>query len=621
MQQWIADYVKGCATCQQNKILTHQTKTPLYCITTKEGTLPFQQIAMDLITGLPQHHGHNAILTIVDHGCSCAAIFLPCSDTITGPGIAQLYLDYVYRWFGLPTKMISDRDPRFTSHFGKALSEKLSIEQNLSMAFHPQTDGLSERKNQWIEQYLRLVTSSDPKGWTHWLALATMVHNNRINTTTGLSPNQILFGYNPTLNSDRVLQTHNALVESRIQTMTKNRADAIQALNKVTNQKGPPPAQFHLQEKVWLDASHLKLPHQKAKLTPKRLGPFKITQEISPVAYQLELPPNWRIHDVFHASLLTPYHETAVHGPNFARPPPDLIDREEEYEVEQIVAHRQHGRSKQLQYLIKWKGYPESDNTWEPADQVHAPEIIKHYQSAKRHQSSAAQHQSAIKMIHQSASSQTCIKTLQAKPQLSIKCPMIFPTFLSNTFPRTSLSKNSLPSNVPSTTSTPLNPALTASSTSDTNSGPTTYQYITGIVNYPTAPFITATSPCQISLAMTPQNPPTPPATEDPLPPLSSIHLLKSSPRCSQAPSSHVPGYLDSLLPLPMLQYPQDPPQPPTTSSPSDRCLPSQSMPPLPATTSLPTCTAQSSMGSLSPPKLAPIATAKTSPPRKQTTK
>jgi len=96
MRQWIADYIKGCAICQQNKILTHHTKTPLYRITTKEGTLPFQQITMDLITGLPQHHGYNAILTIVDHRCSRAAIFLPCSDTMTGPGIAQLYLDYIY---------------------------------------------------------------------------------------------------------------------------------------------------------------------------------------------------------------------------------------------------------------------------------------------------------------------------------------------------------------------------------------------------------------------------------------------------------------------------------------------------------------------------------------------
>jgi len=88
MHQWIMNYVKGCANCQQNKILTHQKKTPLYQINTKEGTPPFQQIAMDLIMGLPQQEGHNAILTIIDHGCLQAAIFLPCSDTITGPGIA-----------------------------------------------------------------------------------------------------------------------------------------------------------------------------------------------------------------------------------------------------------------------------------------------------------------------------------------------------------------------------------------------------------------------------------------------------------------------------------------------------------------------------------------------------
>jgi len=107
-RQWIAEYIKGCAICQQNKILTHREKTPLYHIGTKSNARPFEHIAMDLITGLPPRNGKNAILTIVNHGCSRAAIFLPCSDTITGPGIAQLYLDNVYRWFGLPTKMISD---------------------------------------------------------------------------------------------------------------------------------------------------------------------------------------------------------------------------------------------------------------------------------------------------------------------------------------------------------------------------------------------------------------------------------------------------------------------------------------------------------------------------------
>ena len=109
---------------------------------------------MDLITGLPARRGFNAILTIVDHGCSRATVFLLCNTTISGPGIAQLYLDNIYRWFCLPTKVISDRDPHFMSHFGKALMKKLGIQQNLSTAFHPQTDRLSEWKNQWVKQYL-----------------------------------------------------------------------------------------------------------------------------------------------------------------------------------------------------------------------------------------------------------------------------------------------------------------------------------------------------------------------------------------------------------------------------------------------------------------------------------
>jgi len=100
------------------KIRTYQIKVPLYKIPVPFDAKPFEQVAMDLITGLPQIGKYNAILMIVDHGCSHAAIFLPVSDTITGAGIAALYMDYIYRWFGLPTKVISDQDPRFTSHFG-----------------------------------------------------------------------------------------------------------------------------------------------------------------------------------------------------------------------------------------------------------------------------------------------------------------------------------------------------------------------------------------------------------------------------------------------------------------------------------------------------------------------
>src|SRR6266481_3394998 len=242
----------------------------------------------------------------------------------------------------------------------------------------------------------------DPKGWVDWIALATAVHNNRVNITTGLSPNQILLGYNPILNTGESPRTTNDLVEMRSEAMNQNCRNAIWALNKSTNQNGLPPSQYKSGQQVWLDVTHLKLPHQKAKLTPKRLGPFKIIKEISPVAYRLALPANWRIHDIFHASLLNPYHETKAHGPNFTRPPPDLIEGEEEYEVEQIVAHRTFGRSQRLQYLIKWKGYPESDNLWEPANQVHAPDLVKRHHSAAKNQSairSAAADQSAQQII------------------------------------------------------------------------------------------------------------------------------------------------------------------------------------------------------------------------------
>ena len=377
MKQWISDHIKGCAICQQTKVQTHRHPVLMYCIPTTPGTLPFRTVAMDLITRLPNRQGFNAILTIVDHGCSRAAIFLPCTTNISGLGIAQLYLDYVYRWFGLPTKIISDRDPCFTSHFGRAVTKKLGIEQNLSTAFHPQTDGLSERKNQWIEQYLCTIVASHPEDWSYWIAVASAVHNNRINSTIGLSPNEILLGYSPCLAPSEVIITDNKAAEKRVKQMMQARDQATKIINQKAGEAPSP--QFTVGDQVWLEGSHLKLPHQSTKLAPKRYGPFMITKQINPVTYQLILPATWQIHPMFHASLLSPYVETDAHGPNYSRPPPDLIGGEEFYEVEQICDHRHHGRSRTLQYLIKWKGSPESDNTWEPADQVLAPDLLREY--------------------------------------------------------------------------------------------------------------------------------------------------------------------------------------------------------------------------------------------------
>jgi hypothetical protein len=106
---------------------------------------------MDLIMGLLPIKGKDAILTIVEQGCSYAAIFLPCNMAITEPGIAQLYHNHIFRWFGLPTKIISNWDLQFTSHFSKAFMARLGVEHNILTVFHPQMDGLSEQKNQWIK--------------------------------------------------------------------------------------------------------------------------------------------------------------------------------------------------------------------------------------------------------------------------------------------------------------------------------------------------------------------------------------------------------------------------------------------------------------------------------------
>ena len=203
-------------------------------------------------------------------------------------------------------------------HFGKALTKHLGIQQNLSTAAHPQMDGLSEQKNQWVEQYLRLVTGGQPKDWLDWLAIATAVHNNQRNSTTGLSPNQILLGVEPTLHPSEHHKTNNKAAERRMERMEEAWKQATRAINRKA--AVIPLAQYKPGDQVWIEVTHLKLPHQGSKLNPKWYDPFKILNAISPVAFKLDLPVSWTIHPIFHASLLTPYVKTHAHGPNYLAP-------------------------------------------------------------------------------------------------------------------------------------------------------------------------------------------------------------------------------------------------------------------------------------------------------------
>ena len=136
---------------------------------------------------------------------------------------------------------------------------------------------------------------------------------------------------------------------------------------------------YQVGDKVWLEGTNLKLSHPSSKLAARRYGPFRVSKVISPVVYRLELPPAWKIFNTFHAVLLSPYKETEEHGVNFTEPPPDLVEDHEEYEVEQILDTRLFGRWKKRQYLIKWKGYAEAHNSWEPEENVNAPELVKEF--------------------------------------------------------------------------------------------------------------------------------------------------------------------------------------------------------------------------------------------------
>jgi Chromo (CHRromatin Organisation MOdifier) domain len=215
--------------------------------------------------------------------------------------------------------------------------------------------------------------------WSKWLPMATAVHNNSQNSTTGIAPNELLIGWEPPLMVEQRSESKNQTAEELLSSMRHNRLMAIHALNKVTYKLGTPTSTWKTGQLVWLEGKNLPLPYRTAKLAPRRHGPFKIIKIISPVAVQLELPAQWSIHPVFHTSLITAYTEMPSHAPNFTQPPPDLIDGEAEYEVEQIHSHQTWGQCKTLQYLIKWKGYPKSNNTWENTGQIHTPILIKLY--------------------------------------------------------------------------------------------------------------------------------------------------------------------------------------------------------------------------------------------------
>ena len=356
LSTYVNNFIAGCTTCQQNKVNTHLTCTPLNPISSSSSLL-FKQLSVDLVTDLPLAQGFDSLMVIVNHGLTKGVVIIPCSKIIDAAGVGKLFFQNIFKWFGLHDSIISDWGPQFASALARELAWLLKYNVQLSTTYHPQTDGQTERTNQEIETYLHIFCTNNPHSWPDLLPTAEFLHNSAPHHPTKTFPFLLLLGDEfqayPSLGKTFLLA-----LENHMATLKEARKEAL-ATHETAQQiiKDWITRNFSLWkvgDKVWLEMNNLCLHYPSQKLAPKRLGPFKISQVLFPLTYHLRLPSTWKIYDVFHATLLTPYWKMTMHGPNFSSPPPDLIGPKEEYKVERIVSHC--GSSGKHQYLIAWKG-------------------------------------------------------------------------------------------------------------------------------------------------------------------------------------------------------------------------------------------------------------------------
>lgn len=351
---------------------------------------PWQHIAMDFVIGLPESQNHNAILVVIDR-LTKMRHFLPCRTTTGAEDVAHLYIDHVWKLHGLPVSVVSDRGSQFVNSFWQHLTARLKIDANLSTAYHPETDGQTERANAVLEQYLRAYVSYLQDDWAAWLPLAEFTANAHRSESTGMSPFFANYGFHPRMGFEPVepptkipAQDAEALVEKMKAIFSYNSAamSAAQARQEeFANRSRQPARNFQVGQLVWLNAKNIRTLRPMKKLDWKNLGPFRIMEVVSPHAYRLELPRAINIHPVFHVSLLRPVATDSLPGQRQAPPPPVEVDGAEEFLVEDILDSRWERRGRgppRLKYTVKWVGYNEP--TEEPAHYLkNAREIVANY--------------------------------------------------------------------------------------------------------------------------------------------------------------------------------------------------------------------------------------------------
>jgi hypothetical protein len=347
---------------------------------------------MDFIGPLPKTpRGHDSILVIVDK-LTKLVHFAPCRTTDTAPDIARLFFDHVFRHHGMPTTIVSDRDTKFTSRFWKELSCLMDVHLAMSTAFHPQTDGQTERANRTLITMLRNFVDHRQSNWDLLLSAAEFATNNATNSSTGASPFFLnsgshpnvpmslltpMPGPNPSANDFVQLQQEALILAKESLTAAQER----QAANADTHRRAH---DYKIGDQVLLNLENIALPSDSNRTSQKLLarfaGPHTLVAQVTPVSFRLDLPPAMKIHPVFHVDRFRLYHPSPNDlGPRTpAKPAPVTIKEVEEYTVEKIADHRI--RRKKTEYLVQWEGYPREDWTWEPENNLgHCKKALAKY--------------------------------------------------------------------------------------------------------------------------------------------------------------------------------------------------------------------------------------------------
>jgi hypothetical protein len=378
----VRDYVRTCPECITSKSASRKPAGLLQPLPIP--SKKFEHVTMDFVSHLGDtSSGNNTILVFV---CKLTkALRLAATNLeVTAPIAARIYYDQIVRFHGFPSVIISDRDPRFTSSFWRSLHGFADTKLRLSTAFHPQTDGQSERAVRTIIDMLRCYTADETE-WDQKITAIEFAYNNSVNPSTGYSPNFLLFGEHP--------RTHATLTMEQLQDSSANdAATAFIAGNQAAIAKAKQHLliaqerqtryankkrrdfQYQVGDQVLLSTANLSLQTSAVrKLSAKWIGPFKIIQRISSTAYRLEMPAKYRMHKVFHVSLLKPYlQSTRFPARRPLRPPPLADQGDDVFLVERLLERRVRklGRNTVIEYLVLWQGYPSYEATWESAAQL-----------------------------------------------------------------------------------------------------------------------------------------------------------------------------------------------------------------------------------------------------------